>query len=112
MSTRYNARGLATAPTWNQVTDTIFPEIRKLHAGSLLRVLGVGRVLQARFEMSPSWFLVGAASDRPANLEGLHGASALRVIDEAKAIDRSVVEATEAILSANRASISGSRLRV
>lgn len=58
-------------------------------------------MLTTRFEVSPAWYMVGAASDKPENLEGHHSpTAAARFVDEAKAVDSSVFEATLGMLDA------------
>lgn len=102
ITTRPESRGLTTAPTWAGVENLLWPEIARLYNGSkLLRVSKFGRLLTTRFDVSPGWYLVGAASDRPENLEGHHSpTAAARFVDEAKAVDPSVFEATLGMLDA------------
>jgi phage terminase large subunit len=101
MVTRYNSRGLTTAPTWTQVETALWPEIAKLYNGSLMRALGFGRLLDTELNFGETWFAVGASSDRPEHLEGQHSDfAAVRIVDEAKAVDDAVFEATEGLLTA------------
>lgn len=102
MTTRPESRGLTTAPTWAGVENLLWPEIARLYNGSrLLRAAKFGRLLTTRFEVSPAWYMVGAASDKPENLEGHHSpTAAARFVDEAKAVDSSVFEATLGMLDA------------
>lgn len=101
MVTRYNSRGLTTAPTWSQVEGTLWPEIAKLYNRSIMRGLRFGRLLTTEIDFGETWFATGASSDRPENLEGQHSdTAAIRVIDEAKAVESSVFEATKGLLDA------------
>lgn len=101
MVTRYNSRGLTTAPTWSGVENLLWPEIAKLYNRSLFRALNFGRMLATELRLNEdTWFCVGAASDRPENLEGHHSdRSALRVVDEAKAVEANVFDATNGLLN-------------
>ena len=110
-STRPESRTLTTAPTWAGVDGLIWPEIARLYAGSLLRQLGWGRMLDTKFqatrivnlkrEDAEGWYAIGAASDRPANLEGHHSPTcALRVVDEAKEVEDGVFDSTAGLLDA------------
>ncbi len=99
--TRADSRVLTTAPTWAGVEGLIWPEIRRLHQGSLLPGIGLGRCLQTRMDVSDAWFAIGASSDRPENLEGHHSpTAAMRLVDEAKAVPPEVFDATEGLLDA------------
>ncbi|HEY3349830.1 MAG TPA: hypothetical protein VGM13_08675 [Thermoanaerobaculia bacterium] len=99
-STRPEARGLTTAPKWQTVEEVLWPEIRRLYAGSLLADLAVGRCLTTKLEFAEAWFTAGAASDRPETLEGSHSpTAALRVVDESKAVDDGVITSTEGLLA-------------
>lgn len=101
MSTRPESRGLTTAPTWAGVKNLLWPEIAKLYHGSLLPGLGFGRLLDIKLEQNPGWYLIGGASDRPENLEGHHSSvAAIRIIDEAKAVDEGVFVSTAGMLDA------------
>ncbi len=99
-STRPGSRGLTTAPSWQAVEGLLWVEIEKLYRQSLLAAVGVGRLLSTSIEFAPAWDLVGLSSDHPQNLEGRHGSSAVRVVDEAKAVDEGIFESTEGLLDA------------
>ncbi len=102
MVTRFDARGLTTAPTWSGVENLLWPEISKLYNRSIFKPMGFGRLLGTSIHFNRgTWFAVGASSDRPENLEGHHSRyAAIRVVDEAKAVEESVYEATEGLLNA------------
>ncbi len=100
-TTRQFCRGISTAPTWAAVESLLWVEIAKLYGGSLLSRAGLGRLLSTSLELAPGWDLVGVASDRPQNLEGRHSTvAAVRIVDEAKAVEPGVFEATEGLLDA------------
>jgi len=104
MTTRPKARGLTTAPSWSGVENLLWPEIANLYNKSILRELGFGRVLTTELHLDgdddPTWFAVGASSDRPEKLEGHHSPTAvIRVVDEAKAVDPSVYVSTKGMFT-------------
>lgn len=110
-STRPESRTLTTAPTWSGVENFIWPEISRLYNGSLLRQLAFGRMLDTKFqatrvvngkrEDAEGWYAIGAASDRPENLEGHHSpVCAFRVVDEAKEVEDGVFDSTAGMLDA------------
>lgn len=110
-ATRTEARTLTTAPTWAGVENLIWPEIARLYAGSLLREMAWGRMLDTKLqatrvvngrrEDAEGWYAIGAASDRPENLEGHHSPTcAFRLVDEAKEVEDGVFDATAGMLDA------------
>ncbi len=101
MATRPGARGLTTAPTWAAVEGVLWVELARLYGGSLLASAGVGRLLQTELTFGVAWDLVGLSTDHAVNLEGRHSpVAALRIADEAKAIEPAIFESTEALLDA------------
>lgn len=101
VSTRPGARCLTTAPSWASVANLLWPEIAELYNGSLLRAVGLGRMLDTAWEIRDTWYAVGAASDKPTNLEGHHSkTAALRVVDEAKAVEDDIFDSTAGMLDA------------
>jgi hypothetical protein len=99
-STRPGARCLTTAPNWRDVEQLLWAEIRTLYAGSLLKIAGIGRMLNTMWDCDNGWFATGASSDKPENLEGQHSlVAACRVVDEAKAVPDPVFVSTEGLLS-------------
>jgi phage terminase large subunit len=101
VATRPEARGLTTAPSWAVVENTLWPEIRRVYNGSLLRPLRFGRMLDTELQVRDAWYVVGAASDKPDKLEGHHSpTAAIRVVDEAKAVEQGVIDSTEGMLDA------------
>jgi len=96
-----DSRTLTTGPSWASVENLLWPEIRRIYERSLLSKVGFGRMLGTRFEAGPAWYAVGAASDKPTNLEGHHSpTAAMRIIDEAKAVEDGVYQSTAGMLDA------------
>ena len=98
--TRPESRGLTLATTWSGVSDLLWLEIARLYRDSLLAAAGVGRLLDTSLTIADGWDLVGMSSDVGANLEGRHGAAALRIVDEAKSARPDIIESTEGLLDA------------
>jgi phage terminase large subunit len=101
MATRPYSRALTLAPTWDGVENLLWPEIAALYRGSLLRPLGFGRMLTTKFDVEDKWYAIGASSDKPENLEGHHSSiAAMRIVDEAKAVEDATFDATDGMLDA------------
>lgn len=98
--TRPGSRVLTTAPTWKGVEDLLWNEIHKLYEQGLLAQLRLGRMLDVKWDMGRGWFATGAASDKPANLEGQGSEiAAARIVDEAKTVPDAVYVATQGMLA-------------
>lgn len=81
------SRVVTTAPTFPQVKDIIWQEIKQAHAGAL-RPLG-GKPLDVRLELRPNWFATGRSTNDANRFQGAHSSKGhvLVVADEAAGID-------------------------
>ena len=84
---------ITTAPTWRQVENVLWAEIRRLHRGSK-NVLG-GEVLRTQIKIDDNWFALGMSTDDPTRFQGFHAEHVLLVFDEAAGISRGVWDAAE-----------------
>lgn len=101
LGTRPESRALTMAQGWAGVENLLWPEITRIYNGSLLRDMKFGRLLNTKLEISKSWYAIGGASDKAENLEGHHSpVAALRVVDEAKAVEDATFTATDGMLDA------------
>lgn len=97
-----DCRVVATAPTFAQLHDVLFPEFSKWHNKFPDRikqewVISGGHV---RHKLNPlDWFAVARTSNQPSNLQGFHGTDILILADEASAIPANVFEVMEGALS-------------
>lgn len=100
--TRPGCRGVTLATTWTGVADLLWVEIAKQYRGSLLAAAGVGRLLDTSLTFGDGWDLTGLSSNEneTINLEGRHGAAALRIVDEARSVRPAALESTEGLLDA------------
>jgi phage terminase large subunit len=80
------SRVVTTAPTFDQVRDILWQEIRQAHA-SALSPLG-GKMLETRLDLGPNWFATGRSTDNANRFQGAHSPKGhiLAVIDEAAGI--------------------------
>jgi hypothetical protein len=101
IGTRPESRALTMAQGWAGVENLLWPEITRIYNGSLLRDMKFGRLLTTKLEISKSWYAIGGASDKAENLEGHHSpVCALRVVDEAKAVEDATFISTDGMLDA------------
>lgn len=91
------------SPTWRQVLDPWWKELRKWYLNS--------QICQAMFEMAEKaprmesrldpyrWYAQGLASNQPSMIEGKHNKRILLVCDETKAIPDGIIEAVQGALT-------------
>ncbi|MGB2865424.1 MAG: hypothetical protein WBC05_18990 [Sedimentisphaerales bacterium] len=88
-----NSLVITTAPTWRQVENVLWAEIRRQHQQSS-KPLG-GEVLRTQIKVDNDWFALGLSTDEPARFQGFHSANLLLVFDEAAGIGRSIWDVAE-----------------
>lgn len=93
----YPAKVITTAPTWNQVRQILWSEIRRLHAAS--RVPLGGRVLEERIRLGDDAFAVGISTDEAERFQGFHAESVLVILDEAPGVREEIWEAAQTLLT-------------
>lgn len=92
VTAHYPAKVIITGPTYRQVDDVIFNELRSAYRNASAR-LG-GRLFESpRWELDESTFIVGFSTDRPWNLQGFHSPHLLAIVTEAHAMDEDSVNA-------------------
>lgn len=97
-----DSRVVATAPTFAQLHDVLFPEIARWHSKMNSRMADEWAISggHIRHKINPNvWFGVARTSNKPANLQGFHGTDILILADEASAIPPNVFEVVEGALS-------------
>lgn len=86
---------VTTAPTWQQVEEILWKEIRNYCFNSKLKI--DGDILQTSLKFNDEWFAVGVSTDSPVRLQGRHSEFLLVVIDEASGIDGEIWDMVEAL---------------
>lgn len=100
--TRSNARVITTASVNRQVREVLWPEIHHRMRGFKKEVIGWKwpySLLDMKLQISQDWFILGASSDQPENMEGQHADHMLYIVDEAKTVERGIFEAIEGALT-------------
>jgi len=92
-----NSKVVTTAPTWHQVENLLWREIRDIHASSKYP-LG-GKILQTQIELDKQWFAIGLSTDRPERFSGVHAEHILLVVDEASGVSQVIYDAAEGYLT-------------
>jgi len=97
--THHNSIVITTAPTYNQVVNVLWREIRGLH-GSAKLPLG-GDMLVDRLDLGANWYAKGFATKEPENARGWHakGGDALVIVDEASGVPHQILDALEGAMT-------------
>ena len=92
VTAHYPAKVVITGPTYRQVDDVIFNELRAAYR-SAPALLG-GRLFESpRWELDETTFIVGFSTDRPWNLQGFHSPHLMVIVTEAHAMDEDSINA-------------------
>jgi phage terminase large subunit len=94
---------VTTAPTWYQVTDLLWSEIRRLYRDRLEPKGFRGDVLTTRLRLSADHFATGISPNESVNFQGFHSENILVICDEAPGVDREVLEGAESLMASGNA---------
>lgn len=99
LNTFENSYVITTAPTFRQVEELLWRQLRTVHMKSLLH--GTGRLLKTMLEYSDEWFAMGVSSDDTDKIQGFHPNSGhiLVIVDEAAGVAEDTYVAVEAIMT-------------
>lgn len=90
-----NSKVLTTAPTWFQVENLLWREIRTILSRSALA--GNGSLTLTSVSLSNEWFAVGLSTNDPTRFQGIHAPFVLVVFDEATGVANQIWEAAEGV---------------
>lgn len=88
---------ITLAPTWRQVQQVLWAEIRRSQRGALVPLLGQPR--RTRLELADNWYASGLATNAAERLQGIHGPHVLVVMDEAPGIAPELFQAAEGLMT-------------
>lgn len=90
---------ITTAPTWRQVEEIMWRQIRSAHKNSRVRLSG--RRLKTSLELDEEWFALGVSSEDTDKIQGFHPKSGhiLVIVDEAAGVNEGTYVAAEAIMT-------------
>lgn len=107
LASHRNSRVITTAPTWAQVEQLLWREIRG--AVGRAHVAGKGVMFPTpsttKLELGDQWFAIGLSTNEPERFQGHHADHLLLVVDEASGVHESIFEAAEGFLTATGAKI-------
>lgn len=92
-----NSIVITSAPTFRQVENVLWREIRKAYAGAKVPI--GGNMFKTKFEVSEMWYMLGLSSDKEENFQWYHAAHQLNIADEAWGMPVKTLEALEALMT-------------
>ena len=98
-----NSKVITTAPTFRQVQDILWRELRSAKAKSIID-LG-GTINQTSLNIGDQWFALGLSTDEPSRFQGYHAEDILLVVDEAAGVKEEIFDASEGIVSSQNARV-------
>jgi phage terminase large subunit len=99
---------ITTAPTWKQVKEILWREIKNSVAGK--GIYPRDAVLQTEIHLRDKWFALGISTNKPDQFQGFHSEHLLVVIDEASGVSDEIRQAIDG-LTPERILIIGNPLR-
>lgn len=103
LATHRNSRVVTTAPTWTQVEQLLWREIRAgVTRGQARRAhpLIFPDATATKLELGEQWFAIGQSTNQPERFQGHHADHLLLIVDEASGVDEAIYEAAEGFLTA------------
>lgn len=94
-----HSKVLTTAPTWHQVENLLWREIRKAYQDSLYP-LG-GSLLQTELNIDEDWFAIGLSTNDAIRFQGIHASRVLIIFDEATGVAGEIWDAAEGVAVGN-----------
>lgn len=88
---------VTTAPTFRQVENILWREMRQAAARSKIP-LG-GKILKTKYEIDEKWYAIGISSDKDDNFQGFHSEHLLVIADEAAGIPENTMQVIEALMT-------------
>lgn len=90
-----HSKVVTTAPTWHQVENLLWKELRLAHKASVYP-LG-GNLLTTELDIDEDWFALGLSTNDAVRFQGIHAPYVTVILDEAVGVDKEIWEAAEGI---------------
>ena len=99
--THEDSKVITTAPSYRQVEDILWREIRKAKNRATFDL--PGRLTTVKLELGDDWFAMGLSTDEPDRFQGFHATYLLLLVDEAAGVKEEIFEAAEGTVSSANA---------
>lgn len=84
---------VTTAPTWRQVVDLIWREIRYQHRHAIKAI--PSKPITVKWDIEEDWYAIGLSTNKPERFQGYHSGELLVILDEACGVERFIWESIE-----------------
>lgn len=102
--TRRPVAVLTTAPTYRQVREVLWREIRRLHRGAARRGHPLaGKCVETALRVDDDCFALGWSTDEADRFQGFHAPHVLVVVDEAAGVPADIYDAIDSVLTGEEA---------
>ena len=98
-----NSKVITTAPTFRQVEDILWREIRSAKTNA--RIPLGGNLNNTSLDLGEQWFAMGLSTDTPDRFQGFHAVDVLLIVDEAAGVAEDIFNASEGIVSSQHARV-------
>ncbi|MGE0493271.1 MAG: hypothetical protein AB7S38_28945 [Vulcanimicrobiota bacterium] len=96
---------VTTAPTWNQVTQVLWREIRQLHYSAPIDLGGDFTRSPPQLSLGEKWYAIGLSPNVPEAMAGFHAPRMLIICDEASGIPKPIYEGIRGLMASGDARI-------
>ena len=86
---------ITTAPTFRQVKEILWREIRAAQSGKGL--YNESSILDTQINISDKWFALGLSTDKPDQFQGFHSKNLMVIVDEASGVEEAIFEAIDGL---------------
>lgn len=93
---------ITTAPTWRQVKDVLWREIRRLKERSLVDIGGAMKLDPPTLELGSKWYAMGLSPKDEDSFAGWHAPYVLVICDEASGVPVKILQALRGLMASGR----------
>ena len=102
LATRPNSRVVSTAPTWRQVEQLLWRNVRSAVAEANRRAPGTfPEPLATRLDLGTEWYAIGMSTSKPERMQGEHAPDMLVIVDEASGVEDEIFSVMEGFRTAS-----------
>jgi phage terminase large subunit len=93
--TNPQSKVVTTAPTWFQVENLLWRELRVAHQTARFPLGGTAN--QTQLSLSEEWFAIGLSTNDPTRFQGTHAPRVMVIFDEATGVSAGIWDAAEGL---------------
>ena len=105
LHSRRPAKVITTAPTWTQVDEVLWSEIRMAHERARVDLGSEMPPRAPEMRVDAEHWAIGISTDRPGRMQGYHSPNQMIIIDEAAGVEQKIWDGVEFIASGGKVKI-------